>query len=95
MNKTSRWAAIVGVVCGSELVALAIIGGAGIAVFASFEAAMVATLLGAVSLWAIFDRRRRNATSSKVAARRRSPQHRNSSAHLPPVATNQSDSTAG
>lgn len=93
MNKTSRWAAIVGVVCGAELVALAIIGGAGIAAFGSIEAAIVATLLGAVSLWIILDLRRRNATSSKVVAGRRGPQHRNSSAHLPPVATNQSDLT--
>jgi len=86
MNKTSRWAAIVGIVCGAELVAAAIIGGAGIAVFASIEAAIVATLLGAVSLWIILERRRRNATSSKVAAGRRGPRHRNSSAHLRPVA---------
>ena len=95
MNKNSRWAAIVSIVCGAELVAVAIIGGAGIAAFASIEAAIVATLLGAVSLWIILDRRRRSATSSKSAAGRRGPQHRNSSAHLPPVATNHSDPTDG
>ena len=67
MNKTSRLAAIIGVVCGAELVVAAVIGGAGLAAFVSIEAAMVATLLSFVSLWVIFDRRRRNAASSGSA----------------------------
>jgi hypothetical protein len=69
MNKTSRWAAIVGVVCGAELVTVAVIGGAGIAALVSIEAAIVVAVLGGVTLWAIFDRRRRKATSHGSAAR--------------------------
>jgi hypothetical protein len=68
MNKTSRWAAIVGVVCGAELVAVAVIGGAGIAAFVNIEAAIVAAVLAGVTLWAIDGRRRRKAASHGSAA---------------------------
>ena len=46
MTRTSRWAAIIGVVCGAELIAVAVIGGAGIAAFISLEAALVGALIG-------------------------------------------------
>lgn len=65
MNKKSRWAAIVGVVCGAELVAAAIIGGAGIAALASIEAAIVVALLGTASIWIVLARRR-GASASNI-----------------------------
>ena len=69
MNKKGRWAAIVGVVCGAELVAVAIIGGAGIAALVSIEAAIVVALLGAAGIWIVLDQRRRASTSSSSSAR--------------------------
>lgn len=63
MNKKRRWAALIGVVCGAELVVAAVIGGAGIAALVSVEAAVVAAALGGVALWAVFDRRRRHEAS--------------------------------
>lgn len=57
MNKTSRRAAIIGVVCGAEVIAAAVIGGAGLAALVSIEAAFIAAVLGGVALWFILDRR--------------------------------------
>lgn len=59
MNKTNRVAAVIGVVCGAELIAAVVIGGAGIAAFASVEAAIVAASLGAVILLAVLNRQRK------------------------------------
>lgn len=64
MNKKNRWAAIVGVVCGAELVAAAIIGGAGIAALASIEAAIVVALVGTASIWIVLAQRRGTSTSN-------------------------------
>lgn len=60
MSKTSRWATIVGVVCGAELVFAIVIGGAGLAALVSIEAAIVAALLGGALLWVMHDRRQRS-----------------------------------
>ena len=62
MNKTSRWATVIGVVCGAELVAAVLIGGAGLAALFGIEAAVIVALLGGVALWTVLRHRRRNAT---------------------------------
>ncbi len=60
MKMTKRWATIIGFVCGVELLAAFVIGGAGLAALISIEAAVIVALLGGVALSTVLDRRRRS-----------------------------------
>lgn len=72
MTKSKRWVAIIGVVCGAELAAVALIGGAGLAAFVSLEAALVAAAMGGLTVWAVVSRRRNRPTPGRPAG----PGHR-------------------
>lgn len=72
MTKSKRWVAIIGVVCGAELAAVAVIGGAGLAAFVSLEAALAAAMMGGLAIWAVVSRRRSVPTPERPAG----PGHR-------------------
>jgi len=58
-NKKKIWAAVIGVVCGAELVIAAIIGGAGLSAFFGLEGLLVGAIVVSLAASYFFARRRR------------------------------------
>lgn len=65
MKRSGRWAAVIGVVCGAELVVVAVIGGAGLASLFSIEAAVGVACLGGVVLWTLIRHRARRSVEAR------------------------------
>lgn len=59
-NSTKKWAAIIAVVCGAELVGAAVLGGAGLSAFFGLEGLAVAVVLVAVASATVLRRRSPN-----------------------------------
>ena len=95
MNKTSRWATIIGIVCGAELVAAVVIGGAGLAVLFSIEAALIVALLGGVALMTVLGYRRWNARPSHPTPSSNLDDHSEPERSSPPAAFDKSRQTDG
>lgn len=65
MTTTRRWASVVGVVCGAELIVAIVIGSAGAAALLSYEAALVGGL-ATLAAYGLVKKRRSGAVSDRV-----------------------------